>query len=449
MSNENNSFNTSGIPAEFVQKLNEDLQQAPVVDEEGFAVVQQPASQIVQQNAQPQVSAPVEVQQPVQPEPTVATPEPTPVAQPASVAQPKPVAPMGQHISSTFTELTRNASIETPDFDKITAEKAEDKNKHSVEALLSNVVIDLNNIEITSGTEIDLSIAQNELAGNRRSMFVVACQSSYGASVSGLRQQEIQNITESNLDLYSMRKRVFKTVHQNIQSTTVGKMDFTTWAKVTSYFDADTFFYALYCQTFLEKGEYDLGCPKCRAPFKKTLAHTALVETRGKEEIFAKIDEVVNHHKNPSELIKTSHVHTTKRIALDDSKIIIDIFIPSIHDYLEGNLAKLNGDLLEEFGSSASMAMFVKNLMIPNIAGFRTTGKLTYLPVENKLQVIDIIANLSAKDGNYLIEQINEFTDRYRVTYALQNVVCPKCDHEIPRIPINIENQLFLSLNEL
>jgi hypothetical protein len=320
------------------------------------------------------------------------------------------------------------------------------------QSILSGITVDLSSIEINEGaSEMDIMANEQAILGNKKTMQVVAVQSAYSAEISALKNQEIQNISDTNVDFYNYKKRIYKAIWSHIENTSVGKMDFATWMKVTSYFDIDTLLYGAYCQTFPYENKYTLQCPKpdCETPFDTVVNNNTLIETRGREEeIFAKINEVVASIKNPGQLVQSSHVHTTKRISAGESKMVFDIQIPSVFDYLEGILSNVNEQFAEEYSTTLGITLFIKQVLVPDVLNYQRTGRLTFIPVTDKAKMIDLISNLPYYDGLQIADDINEFTDRYRISYSIKGVSCPSCGHELGEIPMDMENVLFTVIRQ-
>ena len=326
----------------------------------------------------------------------------------------------------------------------------EEQKELTLDDILGKIEVNLDEIEIMDATEIsDLVLFENQetVLSDSKTMQVVCCQSGYAAHLSPLKNQEIQNLIASDLDLYNFKKRVYRTVYNHIQDSSVGKMDFNTWLKVTSYFDIDTLLYGVYCQTFPYENKYPLTCPRCDRGFNTIVNNNTLIETRGQEaDIYAKINEVVANIKDPKLLLEHSHVHTTKRVMLEQSKIIFDIIIPSAHDYLEGILANASDQFIEEYSTSLGIALFIDKVLIPDLKGYKATGKLKYIPVTNKGRIIDIVSKLPYYDGLDLSDKVNEFTNKYKIVYSIKNIKCPECGFEFPNLPMNLEDILFMAI---
>jgi hypothetical protein len=346
-------------------------------------------------------------------------------------------------ISNTFLNL-----------EKELAEELESKKKEEMasEPEKINIKIDLNNLEIFDGNELELSENTDIILNSRGVTQVVCCQSAYSAQLSALKHQEIQNLNDADVDIYNYKKRIYKAIYKHIEETSVGKMDFNSFLRNTSYFDTDTLLYGLYAQTFPYKNKYNIPCPKdnCAKNFEIEISNATLIETRGKEEdIYSKINEVVNKIKNPKELLANSHIHTSMRIMLEETKMVFVIRIPSIYDYLEEILGNVKEDVAEEYATSLGAALFVEEVYVPNIKRYRETGKFGFFPpVKDKEKIIRYISELPYYDGIQLTEAINDFTDKYRIVYSIKNVVCPHCGYEIGEIPMNMEEVLFLGIRQ-
>lgn len=355
--------------------------------------------------------------------------------------QPQPLSIKAHRGDDEFISETFSSLMESADFD----EKIKKENT-SVSSILSNITVDLNNIEIDNDIDkLSLANIENSILNDKTTMMVTCCQSSYTAQLSALRSQEIQSLVNSNIDYYSYKKRLFQIIHKHIETTSVGKIDYGKWLHSTSYFDIDTLLYGLYCQTFNYENKYTITCnnPKCGQNFDIITNNNTIVEFRDKE-IFEKIDEIVRSVKNADELLSKSQVHKTKRIMLKESKIIFDIRIPSAFDYLEEVVAKNDDDTIEEYQNALGIALFVSNIYIPNIILLEKTGTLKYIPLDmSKDHFIRTISNLSIYDSNQLSNEINNFVEKYRVTYSIRNTICPHCGKEIKTIPLDMEDMLF------
>lgn len=325
---------------------------------------------------------------------------------------------------------------------EVAPDKVESKFK-----LLKSINVDLNDIKVSKGkSEFAVRKTKETLLALKRTFRVVCCQSSYWADISALRNQEIINLLSSDTDEYTFRKKLSRLLHSHIEETSVGHMNYQTFLDNTSYHDFDTLLFGLYSITFPEETTYTMTCgdPDCGRKFQAPINNNSLVEIRGeREETFAKIDEVINSVKNAKDLADNSLVNTLKRVMLDESKVILDIRIPSLDDYLNQTLSKQKQRDLDDRAATIILSSFIDKLYMPDVDEYERTGELNFIEVTKRQDIIDIIADLGLVDGPQMSKAINEFTAKTRVTYALQGVKCPTCGFKFPNHDIDFLMLLF------
>lgn len=334
---------------------------------------------------------------------------------------------------------------------KTMEERQEEINKQAnMKDLLKDIVVDLTSIQISDNSLMGIRRAENAFK-NKKVTQIVACQSAYKAFMSALNNQEIQNLTGSDEDYYSYKKRLMKLIFKHMEDTSIGKLTFADFSKLTSFFDVDTLLYGIYTQTFPYENKYNIQCPKseCRHHYTTTVNNNTLIEVRGKDGIFDQINTIISEVKDPQSAIEKSLVQKTKRILCTESKVIVDVRIPSVHDYLEGILSKVDPKFSEEYSTSLGLALFIKKMYIPDLITLQETGKLTYIEIEDSKKIVEMIAELSFVDAEQLSNDINEFTEKYKISYTLKNVTCPECGHVIKEIPMDMETLMFHTIHTI
>jgi len=346
------------------------------------------------------------------------------------------------YVSETFENLVKD--IETKEELKDTSPKS----------VLENIKVDLNSIEIINDLGVlEMNNLEDAILNDKTTMMVTCCQSSYTAELSALKSQEIQSISNSDVDYYSYKKKLYQTIHKHIETTSVGKMSYGKWLNVTSFFDIDTLLYGIYCQTFAYDNKYAITCPSCGKSFDAVVNNNTLIEIRGEEEgaeLYKKINEIISSVNNAEELIEKSQVHKTKRICLEESKIIVDISIPSAQEYLEDVVRSSSQESLEDYSNAIGLSLFINEIYLPNVLLYKQTGELKFVKLNaNKPKMIKVVSELSYADSIQLTNEINNFVDRYRVHYSIQNVICPHCGGKISNIPLDMEELLFFTINRM
>lgn len=313
---------------------------------------------------------------------------------------------------------------------------------------LKDIKVDLNNIVIDRNVnDFVINHVKDEVFNSHATTQVVCCQSGYVAQLSALKNNEMQSIMSTDADLYNSKKTLYKYVHKHIEDTSIGKMGFEEFQKNTSYFDMETLLYGIYCQTFPYENSFNTQCnkPDCRKATPVMVNNNTLVEARGNaEDTFAMVNKLINAKDLDAKALKEqSMIHKTKRVILDDSKVIVDLVIPTLYDYLENTLKGVNPQFMQDYTDAIGMYLFVSNIFIPNVDVLKRTGNLTYIPIEGKIEKIMTLADLPYNDNLQLSEEITNYTDTYKISYSIKGARCQECGDIMDPIPVSIEEVLF------
>jgi len=375
-----------------------------------------------------------------------ALPEPAPVV----------VAPKEELESVLSSEVTNRSSsllVETEEdheisetFSKLSSESVAPAPTNVVgfqtnKDLLADIHIDVSNIDIIEKTGFEQQ-DDIDIMFNKKSIYeVVLAQSGYKAGMSALTLSDINAITNSNVDLYTHKKRLYEVIHSHLENTSVGKVGLKDWLKITSFHDLETLMYGVYCQTFPENNEFDVTCGSCNKATSLIVNNVTLAESKD-DTIYAKIEEIVRSVNKSEDLIAHSMVHTTHRIVLPETKIVFDIQTPSLWDHLE-LLNSMDQRTIEEFADTIGTMLFIKNMYLLDVARTRATGKASYYPVDDKNRQLHLISRLGIKDGDSLSDAVNSRVEKYAISYSVKNAKCTHCSDSLGNLPIDIETALF------
>lgn len=307
---------------------------------------------------------------------------------------------------------------------------------------LDRIVVDLNNIEIVDKSPLLQASDEKQIFHGRSAYQVTALQSAYIAYMSALTMRDINSITDSNVDLYTHKTNVYRAIHNHMENTNLGKIGFTDWLRITSYHDIETLEYGIYCQTFPEKNEFDVTCGSCGKKTGITVDNATLVQAENEGLVVDRIMEIIRSVNTPAELDGKSMVHTTTRVMLPNSKIIVDINTPSLYDHLE-ILKNIDQKLIEQESTSVSLMLFIKNMYMMDVDGSIAAGKAKYYPLRGINKLLETISNLSHTDGLFLEKSIEERIRKYSVTFSVKNQKCSHCNDNLGSLPIEIEQALF------
>jgi len=313
-------------------------------------------------------------------------------------------------------------------------------------AFMDKITVDLNEITITNKPAIQQAQDIDLVFNNNVATFtVICCQSGYTANMSGLTLAEKNAINNSDGNIFQMREKLYRTVYNKIHTMSIPKPDFNNWLKITSFNDLSTLLFGIYCQTFIDNNDFDITCGKCGKTTSVTVNNQSLVEVRDRA-TYEKRDEIIGSIKTGEELVAASIVHKDERVMLNDSKIIVDVSTPSLHDHL--SLLKIsNQQTLQEYADAFSAMLFISHMYMLDLAQTYNTGKATYYEVADKARLLNILLKLSNKDGEQLENAIEEKLGKYKIDYEIHNVTCSHCKTKLPGIPVDIETILFTRIN--
>jgi hypothetical protein len=305
--------------------------------------------------------------------------------------------------------------------------------------------MDLESIEITDKNPLDQFDDFKEVFSNDKSTFQVgAIQSGYIANMSALDMGDINKLITSSQDAYNERKSLYKTIYDHVENTSVGKITFNDWLKLTSYDDIQTLLFGLYAQTFPDTNKFNIQCPECGEQVGIEVDNNMLIQTEG-EGITDKMRELLKQqHESARELLEKSLVHSTERVRLPESNVILDITTPSLNDHLK--LLSQDSKLIENNASEASLVLFTKKILIPDYKASRKKGRPVYSEVTQFKKKIQILKSLGVKDGKAVNQKFAERSNRYKIDYAIKNYECPNCQSLIDEIPVDLETALFTQI---
>jgi hypothetical protein len=312
--------------------------------------------------------------------------------------------------------------------------------------LLKNIKIDINNIEFSDKSPLEKVDDIEFILNGKPSFQVVANQSGYIAHMESIRLADINAITNSTMDMYASKQKLYKTVFSKINTTSVGKMDYKTWLRVTSFFDLPSLMYGIYNQTFPGDTNFEVTCRHCQQPTDVIVNNETLIDVKD-EATYSKLGEIVNHAKKPEDLLSESLVNKYTRSVLPEDKILVDIQTPSLWNHLE-LLASIDKRQLEELDDVIGTMLFIKNLYVLDITALQQ-GKVRYSEVTDKNQIVNILRNLEVNDAKALGDAISDRTEKYAIYYQIKDHNCSKCGNSVGDIPVDMETMLFTQILQM
>jgi len=132
---------------------------------------------------------------------------------------------------------------------------------------------------------------------------------------------------------------------------------------------------------------------------------------------------------------------------LKDSKIIIDIYTPSLADYLR-LIKSIKETEIEEKQELLSIFLNIQEIYVPNIAEFKKSGVVSFFTFKTLKEKLDFFYNLNPNDGNYITKKLRERIMKHAINYRTPERLCNFCKQEnkeiiLPTINIDFEDLFF------
>lgn len=319
--------------------------------------------------------------------------------------------------------------------------------KDKLSNILNNIKVDLNNIELVDAPTISKVDDFEFILNGKPSFQVVANQSCYIAYLESLKMEDINAITNSTLDVYQSRVKLYQTVFSKINSTSIGKINYKTWLRVTSFFDFQTLLYGIYSQTFPGTTEFQIKCRHCKELADVIVNNETLINVKD-DEAFSHLNGILQSIKDPASALEKSLVNKYNRVMVPESKIIFNIQTPSLWNHLE-LLASVDKKKIEEVSDILGTMLFIKSVFMIDVQNTIATGSPKYYEITDKNEIINILRNLEFLDMKELGSSIADRTNKYAINFKIKDFECPKCGNSIGDIPVDIETLLFQQILQL
>lgn len=318
--------------------------------------------------------------------------------------------------------------------------------KVQINELLPSMNIDLNNIKLSDSLNTMEKHTNIELVFNSKPTFeVVLPQSCYAVFLESLKWSDIDALTNSTMDEYHSTLKLYQIIHNRIQATTVGEINFETFLECTSFFDLDSIFYGLHMQTFPGTTKFDFECVHCHHKFSADIQNDSLIFSKD-EKIFERLEEVRMNSDTPDKIMRNSLLASHERICLGQSKTIIDIRIPSLKDQLD-MMKTVPADRLEELSDDLATLLFIKHIYLLNVPETLQKKEPVYYEITGNAAMINIFKELSINDSKQLSDAIEKWTNKYKTEYRIPSFQCPSCKKELGnKMTVNMENVLFRAM---
>lgn len=283
--------------------------------------------------------------------------------------------------------------------------------------------------------------------------------SGFKADMAGLSWGEFSDITfdisDDSMDYLNydkIRKRMSIIYNKMINLSCGAFADFDDFLRKFAYIDIPYAVYGLLIATQPEKDTIGLVCNRnsCKKRFNHTYSPRSVIDLdTAKLSLLERIEKISTATGNDREsLFKNSRVNKFMRFTLPQCKYVVDLGIASCYDYLNGIIQTINK--YDEMISSkemqpddsrleaVQMLQGVRAIHIPQKDG----GFAHITDPDGLIQVITTA--IPPTDGEILNVAYDHYVAENVMEFSLKNVTCPHCGNHVKRIPIQVDDLVFL-----
>lgn len=349
---------------------------------------------------------------------------------------------------SDGTDLKVNVGEKREEKKSLRPDQIDMQNIHSIGEYMD--IVDVNPDEIEVEDDIDnfseLDSFQFILGGVPTSKTqVVAIQSGYKAYMEGLNYSEMVAVTDSTLDLYASRLLLAQTIHKKINTTSIGKMDFRTWALATSFFDLESFLYGIYLESFPGDTKFDITCGHCKKKIVANVNNDSLVASKNSK-TDVRMQEIL--YGDNKATVENNALKKTVTKLLPKSKVKMVFKIPSIAKHLN-LISGLRPENEKKLSKILLLMLYIDKVYMMDIKATMKTKKPKYIQITDKDKIARIIGSLSSVDIKAMSSGIEELVDTYDLDYKIRSFACPNCKKQVGDIPVDVEQLLFIQILQL
>ena len=312
-----------------------------------------------------------------------------------------------------------------------------------------DLIDDLEKLEVGEGTAMGEIAYDRFLNARKPSTSVVCLSSSYSAQMIAISLAARSALRNSTSSAHDATKKLYETIYNHIQESTPKKPDFETWLSMTAMLDINTLVFGIYAMTYKESNEYTIKCNSCGHENKVGVAPHNLIYAPDPE-IKARVIEIISKVNTFKELKGNSIVGKIKRIKLKDSKMIVDMRMPSLADHLL-TLQRFNPETMKDYQAAIELSAFIKSVLIYDEESSVANGRPIFQPVTNRDRIVNLIASISSEtDEKALTTAMDDDFKKFTIDYKIPQFSCGGigCSKPIGPIPVDLVSMLFTRLAE-
>lgn len=266
--------------------------------------------------------------------------------------------------------------------------------------------------------------------------------SGYTAEIKGCSAYELISLIDDNDNALLNAQNKWSLIHNKLENTSLGKMDFNEFLVNTAASDYNTFIYGLLCSTYPDDDTIPLTCEKCQKSFDHKYSVRSLIRAEAMsdklKDTFMNIVDSSVSEESAKKTHEDSLISVVKRIRLPHSGIIAEIYVQSAYDLINKSIKSLTENKDEKYAQTAVLSTLINNFYVPD-----PDEPGSYFEIDSAEDISKTLYTLNEVDVLVIRKIGEELMNDMSISYGLMDIKCPHCGKYTPFIEMELENILF------
>jgi hypothetical protein len=312
---------------------------------------------------------------------------------------------------------------------------------------------------VDKDTEYSRAASKSIIASSANTYYsVIALHSGYKANMLALHYLDKSRLNTVSEDMYNDRHRLFRLIYDKIENMSLPKPKFEDWLKMTALSDLPPLLYGIYAASYPSSQTFDISCNKCKGKSTVPTNPESIISVYD-DEAYKQVSEILNNVKTIEELLQVAPLYEQRKLPIAEKRSVVVIKEPTLWDFLEmARFFKGREEEFKDYDVLLERALYVRYILIPDIALKKKTGENTMLKVSDLEIIIKFLASLEDDESTKLIDAASEelnskFDVRFEIpkfnckhTHTAEDGSSQLCKNEIGPIPLDMEQLLFFRI---
>lgn len=271
---------------------------------------------------------------------------------------------------------------------------------------------------------------------------VVLLASGYTAVMKGCSTYELVTLFNNTDNILMDTETKWTLIHEKIESTSIGNMDFNTFLQNTAAIDYSIFIYGILCASYPDVDTIPLKCEKCKKEFDHKYTVKSLIRaekmTEETQELLGNIVDASHLDTTAKAFHEQAPISVEKLIKLPLSGHVVKMYVQSGFDFIKRSIKELSQNDDERIKQSAILSSLVSAIYVAD-----PDNEGSYLEYDGVVEISKIIYTLKDTDILVLTKQGEKMIESVGIEFGLMDINCPHCKHHTDSLKLDPDSILF------